>query len=385
MEKLSVAYLTIDMNNANSRARHYGLNQAGAKTTHFTFTLSGKSLDMAQTPQDTVIVGNAKIRNLPSRLYAIIRIMLLALHRPELFRDVDIFICRNMDMAIAGFILKCIFGGLLVYEVLDIHRLCTRKGLLGKIAKFVDRWILKKSSLLVTSSPGFVKFYFSKLGYDGKIFLLENKVTRLPLTDSYWLNRRGPVTECSGGKPIVIGYFGKLRCKQSIEILANTAIMLGGRLRVVLGGVPDDQVKDILNNVKQSCKYIEDKGPYRSPEDLEQLYRSVHLTWCIDLSDSKNGAWLVPNRLYEGGLFGIPAIAASETETGRIVKEEKLGVCLDAPISNTLVDFIKNLTDISYDVLVSRVENVPVSRFLDLGQHVNLVRELSNLADQRFG
>ena len=93
MEKLSVAYLTIDINNANSRARHYGLIQAGAKTTYFTFALTGKIPDKAQIPQDTVIVGSAIIRNLPSRLYSIIQIVLLALRRPELFRDIDIFIC----------------------------------------------------------------------------------------------------------------------------------------------------------------------------------------------------------------------------------------------------------------------------------------------------
>ena len=381
MEKLSVAYFTINLNDVRSRARHQALIQAGAKCTHFTFVLSGKSSDITQTPQNTVIVGRAKKRNLPSRLYAIIRIVFLALRRPELFQGVDIFFCRSLDMAVAGCILKRIFGGFLVYEVLDIHPLCTRKGMLGRITRFVDRWILNNASLLVTSSMGFVRFYFLKQGYNGKIFLRENKVLGLRTEEKYWLNRRGPFSKYSSDKSIVIGYFGKLRCERSIEILISAAAMLEGRLKVVIAGVPESSVLDILNDAKKTCEYLEVKGAYRNPEDLERLYRSVHLTWCIDLSDKKNGDWLIPNRLYEGGLFGIPALAMSGTETGRLVDDEQLGVSLKSPLNHSLVDFIKALTEERYNELISRVKNVPVGRFLDSGQHVNLVQELSHLAD----
>jgi succinoglycan biosynthesis protein ExoL len=379
LKKLSLAYLTIDLTDAKSCSRHKALIQSGIKSTHFTFSLSGDPENITQLPQDTVIVGNAKKRNLPSRLYAIIRFIILSIRHPELFRKIDIFFCRNMDMAIAGFILKRVFGGRHVYEVLDIHPLCTRSDLLGNIARWMDRRLLKHTSLLVTSSPGFVKHYFSQQGYKGKVIMLENKVSGLPQDEAYWSSRRGPYNMYSHQKPVIIGLFGKLRCARSIEILGDVATRLDGRLKVVFAGVPEPDVQNILCTVEKTCKHIELKGPYRYPEDLERLYRSVHFSWCIDLSKDQNAAWLIPNRLYEGGLFGIPALAMSGTETGQMVDDEQLGLSLASPLNDSLVDFVKTLSDENYNELVSRVKNVPVERFLDTGQDLELAREFNNL------
>ena len=72
----------------------------------------------------------------------------------------------------------------LVLELADIQPAMTGSGLVSKILRAIERAVLKRSALLVTTSPGFVREYFLPVqGYTGEIFLLENKVypsRRLP-------------------------------------------------------------------------------------------------------------------------------------------------------------------------------------------------------------
>src|SRR6185437_12819773 len=72
-------------------------------------------------------------------------------------------------------------------------------------------------------------------------------------------------------------------------------------------------------------------GPYR-PKDLPSLYGELHFNWSVDyFQDEGNSRWLLPNRLYEGGRFGVPPIARADSETGRWLKARGLGVVQDDP------------------------------------------------------
>lgn len=42
-----------------------------------------------------------------------------------------------------------------------------------------------------------------------------------------------------------------------------------------------------------------------------------------------NSNWLLPNRLYEGGLYGAVPIAIKDTETARFLASRKIGLTLD--------------------------------------------------------
>lgn len=381
-KRLKIAYFTLDPADSNARWRCRSLGLAGADVTQFTCELADRTADLSGETYKTITVGKARKRSLVSRFPLMLRFIYLAIRNPALFRDTDVFMCRNLDMALPGYFLSWIFGGARVYEVIDVHPLCTRGGLSGRLVRRLDRAILRKSSLLVTSSPGFMRSYFNRLGFRGVHVLMENKVRGLPLSTDYWRNRRGPIAPFTQGRPLVVGFFGKIRCAESVEILTRAAKRLDGRLQVVFAGVPEAPVREALQ-AATSCEYISVKGAYRNPEDLEALYRGVHMSWCVDLSDAKNGAWLLPNRLYESSVFGIPMLTLAGTETSRVARQEGLGVCLESDLEDSLVSFVEGLTDETYSRLVASLKEVPISRFLDGDQHKKLVGHLINACRTR--
>jgi succinoglycan biosynthesis protein ExoL len=123
-------------------------------------------------------------------------------------------------------------------------------------------------------------------------------------------------------------------------------------------------------------------GEYAAPHDLAATYSNIHFNWCVDLSGHNNSFWLLPNRLYEGGYFGIPAIAIASHETGRAVSERRLGVAVDAPVSKHLVEYFLKLTCEDYRELRERLENLPTNEFVDTGEVAALIRGVPTWCDE---
>src|SRR3546814_8211050 len=64
----------------------------------------------------------------------------------------------------------------LIYEVLDVQRVFLGSGPVSRLFRWAERQLLKRSDLLVVSSPGFDRHYFRSVqGYRGRLFLLENR------------------------------------------------------------------------------------------------------------------------------------------------------------------------------------------------------------------
>ncbi len=88
--------------------------------------------------------------------------------------------------------------------------------------------------LLVTSSPAFVEQLFQAVRTSpAPIVLLENKMLDLA-------PRGAPMPEpaCRSSRPWRIGWFGALRCRKSLELLAAFSRAMDGRFEVVLRGRP---------------------------------------------------------------------------------------------------------------------------------------------------
>jgi len=118
-------------------------------------------------------------------------------------------------------------------------------------------------------------------------------------------------------------------------------------------------------------------GPYQSPRDLAEIYGEIHFTWAIDFLDAgSNSDWLLPNRLYEGGLFHSIAIAREGTATGDKVAREGLGVALREPIDESLVSWLLEMDAGRYADLAERARAAPRSLFVDESDTAELLTRL---------
>jgi succinoglycan biosynthesis protein ExoL len=315
----------------------------GSEVIGFMFKRSRDQPQRAAT-WDNVELGTtfdrSYLRRVPKLLGAVGKVLL----RREYLRRCDIFYARNIDMLAVAVLSRRLSGStaIVVYEVLDVQRPFVAQGLISGAFRTAERALLGASDMLVVSSPDFISRYFAPVQkYRGPWRLLENKLSAHQVPDG--CGRRG--SGMPAGPPWVIAWLGALRCRRSLEILCCVADRLGSKVQITLRGTPSpDLPLNVIEAETAARGNIDYGGPYVAPRDLGDIYDKVHFTWCVDYLDAGgNSDWLLPNRVYEGGLFGALALARAGTATGRMVEREGLGWTFAEPLEQGVTDFLGSI------------------------------------------
>jgi succinoglycan biosynthesis protein ExoL len=281
--------------------------------------------------------------------------MLRALPRlRRLIRHSDACYASGPDMALMGLIAGLGLGRPMVLEVGDLRRIQVSPGMAGKIMRVVDRWIINRSALLVSTASGFASGYYrDRLGSRTPVLLIENKLDQAASAVLHRLPAAPPPR--ADGEKIRIGWFGVLRCAWSLEALRHLVLRHGERFEVIIAGhvlEPMNLAEVVANTPGMS--YI---GEYRSPDDLPALYGAVDMVWTVYPGpEVTNPAWrwalLVSrsNRFYESCFFGRPIITMADSGDGEEVARLGIGLCLT---SQDLDSVAATLSMISTDRLRS--------------------------------
>lgn len=342
-----VAFFGHDRIEPTVRKRIDAIREAGWSVVVYAFERDryGGSAEAPAT-DDVVPLGRTVDRNYARRLPRLALGIARALRRRHDLRAADVIYVRNLDMALVAWASARLAGSRarLVYEVLDIQRLMVRSDAPGRIARAVERWLLGRSALLVVSAPDFIDRYFRPVqGFTGAWHLLENKVMGHRLGEVVDRLDRTRTAE----PPWVIGWFGTLRCRRSLAILAAIADALGDSVRIVLAGrlsAEDISPRELAATLDGRAN-MAFRGPYANPGDLPEIYGGIHFSWAVDyLDDGLNSDWLLPNRLYEGGLCGALTLARAATATGRYAVAEGLGWAFPEPLAESVTAFLRTLT-----------------------------------------
>jgi hypothetical protein len=274
----------------------------------------------------------------------------------------DVIIGRNLEMLALGVRAQRFFGSdiPLVYESLDIHRLLLREDPLGKALRAAEAALARRASMLVTSSPAFVREYFVPLsGVYAPVTFLENKVLVTGDSDAgiRALAKKAPAG--TSGDPWKIGWFGALRCSRSLSILSDFSRRMEGRVEIVLRGRPAySEFADFHRLVDQE-PYVRFLGPYENPGDLRSIYDDVHFTWAIDFfEEGQNSSWLLPNRLYEGCCYGCVPIVLEGTETARFLGDHDLGFALETGSTSALEALFSQIGPAEYEQAATQLAAV---------------------------
>lgn len=261
----------------------------------------------------------------------------------------DLIIARNLEMLALAQRARSAFAGSvpIVYECLDIHRLVLRDDLLGKGMRGAERLLGRNVKLLLTSSPAFVRHYFDRYGQiDAPIELVENKLLELAS------NLPPASLKAAVGPPWKIGWFGALRCRKSLELLADFTRKMEGQFEVVMRGRPALTEFPDFHGLVTAEPHLTFEGAYRNPEDMADIYREVHFSWAIDFfEEGQNSKWLLPNRLYEGCRFGTVPIAMADTETARFLQKQRVGLELCEPSVDALMKTLSPMTAERFEIL----------------------------------
>ncbi len=248
----------------------------------------------------------------------------------------------------------------LTYECLDIHRLMVGSGAIGRVMRAIEGTLLRTCDLLVVSSEGFVREYFARRYRSlPRVLLCENKV----LSQETAGTRGAPR---AAGAPWRIGWFGNIRCRRSLVVLAGLTRRFPGRVEVVIRGRPAPTAIPDFQEIVATHPGVTFSGPYDRRMDLESIYADVHFAWTMDFFESgANSDWLLPNRLYEGGFFGAVALAFAPVETGRWLRSRGAGVLVEEPLDRNLADYFGGLDADGYRSSSAAVERIPLSALVD--------------------
>ncbi|BDA83385.1 glycosyl transferase family 1 [Aureimonas sp. SA4125] len=375
---LHILYLVHDLDDPAVRRRVMMLVFGGAEVTLAGFRRSNLPVREIAGIQP-IDLGSTADGKFVQRLMAISAAGLQLGRRLASVRAPDIIIARNLEMLALANRARSLFGGSapIVYECLDIHRLLLRDDAVGRSMRSVERRLLRNASLLITSSPAFLREYFAQRQEANlPTFLLENKVLSLGEGDA-----PAGSTAADFDAPMRIGWFGALRCRKSLALLSDFTRQMRGRCEVTLRGRPArSEFADFEAQVAAE-PYLAFQGPYRNPEDLAAIYAAVHFVWAIDFFEAGlNSDWLLPNRLYEGCGHGVVPIAMAGTETARFLAEHEMGLILDEATPEALVRLMSSIDAARYHAERERVAAWPPQRWIaDKADCQSLVARLREL------
>ena len=298
-------------------------------------------------------------------------------------RSHDVVYCMGPDMSLLVTLASIGLKTKKIVEVADIHPIQTREGVIGYIARLVDRWQISTSVLLVVTAPDFLNVYYREwLNSTAPGLIIENKVEQSALTkvhgnqhDYYQYLDDTPI---DSNAPITIGYFGLLRCKWSWAVLVKLMKDNPDTHRLVLAGVALN-IEDFEEVIKTNVNIVY-KGEYRSPEDLPGLYDSVDMVWACyppNLQTNWNHKWARPNRFYEACLYRKPLITRDGSNDSVVVKKRNIGFPLNksdykeaaVSISNIgrdqILNWQTNMTRIPEEVYTYTTEAEDLGKFID--------------------
>lgn len=298
----------------------------------------------------------------------------------------DVIVARNLEMLALANRANAAFAGNvpIVYESLDIHRLLLRSDVIGAAMRAAERFFSRDARMLLTSSPAFVEHHFKRVLLPSvPIELIENKVLELAA-------QAQPVTFAAprrAGPPWRIGWFGALRCRRSLELLAAFSRAMEGKVEIVLRGRPAYSEFADFDRFVASEPHVCFHGPYRNPDDLAAIYGEVHFVWAIDFFEQgQNSEWLLPNRLYEGCRHGAVPIAMRGTETGNFLAARGCGLLLDEASTQALQAAVGAMDAEAYDVRKRSVTSIdPATWIYGIDDCRGLVGKLQALTAIRPG
>jgi succinoglycan biosynthesis protein ExoL len=150
-----------------------------------------------------------------------------------------------------------------------------------------------------------------------------------------------------------------------LSLLLDLAARFPRQVELSLRGIPARAAIDDFEARVGAAENVSFGGRYAWPGELGAIYGDVDMVWAGDFHDAgANSKWLLPNRLYEGGYYGAPALAPADSETGRWIEAHGFGFTLAEPLEETLPAFVRELDSAKLAAARERLLSAPADTFL---------------------
>jgi hypothetical protein len=358
---MRIAYFAHDLGDAAVARRVRMLKAGGADVVLVGFRRGEEAIAQVEGAP-AVDLGRTHDGRLAHRLWSVARLAAGGGAWRARVATADVFLARNLEMLLIAAAVRAQGGSAarLCYECLDIHRSMLSRGVAAVALRALERLLLRRSAVLIVSSPEFISCYFEPVQQVGRlrgldVRLVENRMFPGDLDP-------GPRAPRRPGPKWRIAWCGAIRCSRSLDILSGLAARRPDLLEVIVRGKPSlREFPDFHRKVAQGSG-LSFRGAYDA-SDLGPIYRDVHFNWAIDFFEAGgNSRWLLPNRLYEGGRAAAVPLALATVATGAWLRRRGIGVLLSDPATE-LEPFLDALTPQAYGDLERTCLGVPRAAF----------------------
>lgn len=221
-----------------------------------------------------------------------------------------------------------------LYEISDIFYGYKRFNLIRPLLKLIDASLVKKSKCTVVTSQGFVDYLFKTPPKN--IVLLPNKLNSC-FAD---VSRVSSIRE--NRTSLVFSFIGAIRYPNTVLRFARVIGQCYPNHSFHFYG--DSTMVKRFQEELSPYKNVVFFGPYRNPQDLEEIYSKVDVVVACYETESLNECIAEPNKLYEALFFNKPIIVSTNSFVGKRVKELNCGLVIDAYSEEAIKKAIDSLT-----------------------------------------
>lgn len=277
-----------------------------------------------------------RLGRIPPRRYwsRIPRLLWAAPQVREAIRRNDVVFAFSPDLAGLGLVAGAGLNRPMALEVADIYGVQVAPGWPGRAVRWLERRAVRHCRLLSLTSEGYRAYYREWLGADAPIIIMENKLDPEFVRSVNGLgngnaNHSPDADAPPAGRPLRIGWFGRLRDEWTLQVLDELTRAAPARFAAVLSGAASPYVKNFAQRIADNPGLIY-RGPFKSyPESLPELYGGVDLVMNCYPPEIPSG-WAQHNRYYEACLFGRPLIARAGCYDAAEVRRRDVGMVIDA-------------------------------------------------------
>lgn len=266
----------------------------------------------------------------------------------------------------------------LLYEVGDIREILIGNALVNKLARYFERFLLRDVTVLIITSHAFYTEYYHRVQRikSIKYHVLENKL------DSEFMSAVQPQeVDEKNNEVITIGYFGVLRCAQTLKVLKMLVEKGQGKIKIYLRGLPGIRTKEAYADLV-TTKGVLSEGMYVVPDDLFKMYNVVDMVWaCYPFQgeETSNWCWAKTIRFYEACYFNKPVFVQAGTEDCKTVKQYNIGVCLELGNIEKTVNYILSISEDEISNWKKNMEKLPEHVYLYTDEHEQLIKLIAEL------
>lgn len=210
----------------------------------------------------------------------------------------------------------------MILNVMYLRPAQTASGLHGKLMRAIDRFVIGRCRLLIVDSAGSYHHYFRGwLKTRRRSLIMETKIEASRARGN--MPKNGvPLLD----RPLVIGWFGVIRHRWSLEFLECLNRLPNGRFKIVIAGAAAPKFRgfDSFLHRNPDIKFY---GSFQHPKDLPQLYGNVDMVQAC-LSPFPPESWHRSIRYYEACFFQKPLIVRPGEDAGEVEKHQ-IGLVLD--------------------------------------------------------